>query len=643
MLSTIREHADSWMIKSILWMIIFAFIGTIFYSWGMGGASGKAGGAVATVEGEKIYQQEYERTFTNLVEFYRQQFKNQFSDAMIKQLNLKNQALEALIQKKLLLIEANKQNLKISDEELIAHIRKLPVFQTGTKFSEKTYRNYLKYQRVSPSDFEDSQRESLILTKLENLFKIGTKVSKEEIQKAFTYREEKAKLDFVRFNTDHFQTEKIFKDEELNDFFEANKKKFEIHPQIKVEYVKVNSKSFLAEIKPREEDIVDYYQTKVADFQIKKTYGASHILIHIKTSEIGGDASQEEKQKKAEEKSKARAQELVDKIKQGEDFGELAKKHSDDPGSGSQGGSLGQFPKGTMVSAFEATLDKLKINEVSKPILTPFGYHIIKLESIEEKRIKTIEEVREQIIETLKEIKSRQRARRLIKRVHQEAEKTGDLSSAAQKNNTKINVTEFFSREKHRLLEIGEIPEFYNAAFSLKGDEISQPINSPEASFVLKVSGNKNAYIPELSEVKKTVEQAFKERLNKEYTLTQYKEMQQKLNNEQSLEKAIQGLDLSVRHTPFFSKADSIPGIGNIQEIKEVTFEMKVGETASANVRNRYYLLKLTEKEAGGEPEKEDVQRITQQIKQNKSRQSFQEWVENLKTSSEILIDKTLM
>ena len=121
MLSTIREHADSWMIKSILWLIIFAFVGTIFYSWGMGGASGSGGGAIATVEGEEIYQQEYEQTFNNLVDFYRQQFRNQFSDDMIKKLDLKTQALEALIQKKLLLMEAEKQNLKVSDTELIFH------------------------------------------------------------------------------------------------------------------------------------------------------------------------------------------------------------------------------------------------------------------------------------------------------------------------------------------------------------------------------------------------------------------------------------------------------------------------------------------------------------------------------------------
>jgi parvulin-like peptidyl-prolyl isomerase len=109
------------------------------------------------------------------------------------------------------------------------------------------------------------------------------------------------------------------------------------------------------------------------------------------------------------------------------------------------------------------------------------------------------------------------------------------------------------------------------------------------------------------------------------------------------LGKAIQGLDLSIRHTPSFSRVDSIPGIGNIKEIKEKTFAMNVGDISSTKVRNRFYLFKLVEKEEAGEPNKEQVQEITQQLKREKSIQMFQEWVENLKIRAEIMIDKDLI
>jgi len=643
MLSTIREHADSWLIKAILWLIIFAFVGTIFYSWGMGGASNSGGGVIATVQGDKIFQGEYDRTFNNLVDFYRQQFKNQFSDEMIKKLDLKNQALEALIQKKLLLQEAEKQNLRVSDTELISHIQGLQVFQSEKKFSEKSYRNYLQFQRVTPGQFEYNQRENLILTKLEKLFGTSSKVSQSEIQEAFRNEEEKSKLDYVRFNDDHFEADKVFSDQELNNFFQTNKKQFEIPSQIQVEYVKIVPKIYLAEISPRDEDIEDYYKTKIADFRVKKMYQARHILSHVKSAEIEGDASTEEKQKQAEEKAKARATELLGKVKAGADFGEVAKKHSDDPGSGTQGGSLGEFPKGTMVSAFESALDKLAIGGISEPVLTPFGYHIIKLESRTEERFKPLDEVREEVIQALKKIKARQKVRRTAKHIYQDAENSADLKLAAEKNLVHTVISEFFSREDHNLPEIGNQPQFFNTAFSMGENKVSQPIHTQEASFILKLAGNKEAYIPKLKEVRKSVEEALIERVNEEKTLSKFKELEQKLAQEKDLEKIIKGLDLSVKHTPFFSMADSIPGIGNIQEVKQKALAMKVGDTSSAKVRNRFYLFKRTEKEDAGEPDKEQAQKIIKRIKQEKSRQTFQEWVDNLKARADIMIDQTLM
>ncbi len=643
MLSVIREHADSWLIKAILWMIILAFVGTIFYSWGMGGASGSGGGVIATVHGEKIFAGEYERTFNNLVNFYRQQFKNQFSDEMIKKLDLKTQALEALIQKKLLLQEADKQNLRISDAELISHIQGLQVFQTGEKFSEESYRNYLKFQRVTPGEFEDNQRENLILNKLEKLFGTSAKVSQDEIREAFITEEEKAKLDYVRFNNDHFQVEKIFSEQELNDFFEANKKEFEVPRQIQVEYLKIEPKTYFEDITPRDEDIEDYYQAKIADFRVKKMYRASHILIHINSSKVEGTASPEEKQKLAQDKAKIRATDLHRKVKAGADFEEIAKKYSDDPGSGSQGGSLGEFPKGTMVSAFESALEKLEVGEISEPVLTPFGFHIIKLESRTEEHFKSLEEVRENVISSLKKIKARQKVRRIAKHIYRKAEKNGNLKLAAEENDVDTTISELFSRESHNLPEVGAHPQFFNTAFSLQKDEVSQPINTPEASFILKLSGNKEAHIPELIEVKKTVEQALVERVNEEVTSTKFKELKQKLDNEKDLEKVIKGLDLGVKHSPFFSMADSIPGIGNIKEIKEKAFALNVGETGSAKVRSRFYLLKRVEKQEAGEPDKDQIKKITKRIKQEKSRRMFQEWVDNLKVRADIMIDKTLM
>jgi len=129
MLNVIREHADSWLIKTIIWSIAFAFVGTIFYSWGMGGSSGSSGGVVATVDGSKISQAEYERTFNNLVKFYREQFQGQFSEELIQKLDIKTQALDVLIQKKILLLKAKELDIQISDTEVVMKTNSLASFQ----------------------------------------------------------------------------------------------------------------------------------------------------------------------------------------------------------------------------------------------------------------------------------------------------------------------------------------------------------------------------------------------------------------------------------------------------------------------------------------------------------------------------------
>jgi peptidyl-prolyl cis-trans isomerase D len=262
---------------------------------------------------------------------------------------------------------------------------------------------------------------------------------------------------------------------------------------------------------------------------------------------------------------------------------------------------------------------------------------------MEKKRIKPLSEVKNEIIQSLKEIKARQRVKRIIKRIHQAAQQDGNLSKAAEGHELQTAETDLFSRENHILLEIGNQPAFFNTAFSLEKNNVSEPIITPEVSFVLKVIEEKPKYIPELSEVQEKVKEALAESNNEAATLKKFEELKEKLARDKDLEKIVKGYDISIRNTPFFSKAESIPGIGNIDQIKEKAFAMKIGEFSSAKVRDRFYLYKLADIEKAGDPDSDQTRQITNKIKIEKSRQAFQEWIENLKTGAEILVDKTLL
>jgi peptidyl-prolyl cis-trans isomerase D len=633
--------------KGFLWFILIAFIATIFYSWGAGGAIGGANKTVASVNGMEIKFNEFERAYGNIVNFYRDQFRGQFSEEMAAKLQLKENALDALIQNRLVLLEAKKMNLLVSDLELVESISKQPQFQRDNKFSNNFYQNFLRSNRISARDFEEGQRKTLLREKLERVIKASTQISGTEIQEAYKKENEKIKFKYIGFSRDYFKPAGRPSDEELQKYFESNKSQFEVPEQIQVQYVKLTPKMIEDTIEIYEEDIKDYYDTNQAKFFIKKQYKASHIL--IKSDDplpFGEELSSEEKEKllnKADEKTKIKADEILKQIKEGADFGEMAKKHSTDTASGKNGGSLGQFSRGLMIPEFEAALDKLKPGELGGPVKTMFGFHIIRLDEVKEEHLKPLTEVQEEIKIILKEDKARKRIRRIAKKIRKAAGAGNDLTQAALEYKAETKTTEFISGRVHNVPEIGNVPEFFNTAFSLAGEQLSEPVNTQEASYLLKIIARKDPYIPELDEVLSEVTQAVVEEMNKSTTENQFKALGERLKNEKNLEQLGKKLDMTVEETPFINQSDSIPGIGNIQSIKDAVFPLNPGETTTGASRGVYYLIQMVEREAADQPNAEQADKIYRRLKNEKSRVVFQEWMENIKENADILIDQTLL
>ncbi len=497
MLNLIRQHSDSWLIKGILWLIVFAFIGTIFYSWGMGGASNARGGVIASVEGEPINYNEYNQTFNNLVRFYREQFRNQFNDELIERLDIKGQALDSLIQKNLLLKEAKRLNIRVTNEELADHIKQYSAFQKDEKFDPATYKNYLRFNRLNALQFEEGQRQALVIEKIEKLVMSAAKVMESEVMEIYEREAEKIKIDYVSFFDDKFEREFLVGDDEIKSFYEANKAKFQTPEQFKVQYVKLASASFLDEATLDDKEIQDYYNAKITAFEVKKKFKARHILFRLNPQVGDQTASIEERQKASEKEALERAEAAYAKIKSGEiNFIEAAKEFSDDKTSGEKGGDLGEFDSGVMVPEFEAALMKLKDGEVSDVVRTPFGFHIIQRDGFTPGRTNTLDEVKDEIKQALKAIKADQKARRAARRIQREAEKSGDLVPPPKRTMRKLKPPNFFSRRDRDLPDIGSAPQFFEQAFSLKENQIGEAVHTPEHSYVIKLIERSRAQNP---------------------------------------------------------------------------------------------------------------------------------------------------
>ncbi|MEE9165633.1 MAG: SurA N-terminal domain-containing protein, partial [Nitrospinota bacterium] len=201
MLKLMREHAHSWLIKSILWLVVAAFVGTIFYSWGVGRYAERQG-MVAEVHNKKISYDEYRETLDNLYNLYRNAVKGRNVEDVIPHSQLKRAALNTVIQRKLLLNEAKKMGIEVSNKEVIERIKSMPAFQNDGKFDKSYYLNFLQYNRIGAKNFESNQRTAMLTEKIESLIRNSVKASELELREAYEWKHEKINLDYLVLSPD---------------------------------------------------------------------------------------------------------------------------------------------------------------------------------------------------------------------------------------------------------------------------------------------------------------------------------------------------------------------------------------------------------------------------------------------------------
>lgn len=198
MLGRMREHAKA--LSVTLWLVIFAFIGTTFLVWGFRSTSGPPGlGAIAIVEGEKVPYAEYQQAYQRQYQQYQGAMGDKFDEKILERLNLKGQVVEGLIARHLLLHEARRLGIVITSDELAAEITRFPAFNDKTGFSRERYLRTLASARLSPERFEESLREDLLLSKLEEWVKGGVNLLPDEVREAFRFNRGAVKVEYLLF------------------------------------------------------------------------------------------------------------------------------------------------------------------------------------------------------------------------------------------------------------------------------------------------------------------------------------------------------------------------------------------------------------------------------------------------------------
>ena len=491
MLQSLRDKTSGLIAKIVLGALIFvfSFFGIESYF------TGRNDTWVAKVDKTEISPE----TFRQKFQIYRQnmmaQYGGQLDPAMLERPEVKRQVLNVLIDEQLLLSANEKLGIVIPDDRVRAAIRDVPQFQVDGKFDEATYRTLLMTNNLSPLQFQEDQRKSLATRELPSLVGSVNVVTPRDIDAHIRLRDQTR--DLRTLNLAKPEAGATPADAEVEAYYKSHSAQFMTPEQVSLEYIELDASALKIAETPDESLLRERYEKEKARYLTPEQRQASHVLIIAK----GGDAE-------AQKKALAKAQEIAKSAREGKDFAALAKQSSEDLGSKNQGGDLGWISQSDTDPAFEAALFALKKGEVSEPVLSSEGYHVIQLRDIRERKEKSFEEAKPELTKVYVETERERQFADLAGKVADESlSDPGSLEPAAKIAGVTVQKTPLFPRGG--ATGIAANPNVVKAAFSdavlvehLNSDLIDL---SPERKVLVRVAEHKVSEPRPLDEVKDEV------------------------------------------------------------------------------------------------------------------------------------------
>jgi len=387
-------HENKRLVQIILALIILPFA-----LWGVSSydKSGNSADVVATVNGAKISQNEFENALRQQQDRMRQQLGANFDASMLENPQMKRAVLDNLVSQHLLVERAKSAGLIVPDEQVAQAIAGIEDFQVDGKFDKKHYEAVLANQNLPPLTFEASVHDDLLRQQMQDAYVQNGFAANGVVDKVIRLNEQQRVVSFSPISFQSFMSQAKADDAAVKNYYEQNSNEFRADEQAKVEYVKFSADDLLARVKVSNEDVRKYYDEHLNEYGTPEERRAAHILIAVK-----GTAPQAE-----QDAAKTKAEQLLQQVRQDPaKFADMARKYSQDPGSASNGGDLGYFGRGMMAKPFDAAAFSLKVGEISGLVKSDFGFHIIKLLAIKPSRVLTFDEARQGIVNKLRQQKA---------------------------------------------------------------------------------------------------------------------------------------------------------------------------------------------------------------------------------------------
>jgi peptidyl-prolyl cis-trans isomerase D len=623
-------------------LIIAASMVTYLIPGFMTDTSASETGVVASVGGHDIHREEVARMVQA------QARGNQIPDFYLP--ILRQQAVRQLIQQAELQYESERMGLSVSDQEFRDELQygpyKQAFFPGGKWIGSEKYKEMLTQGGTTVENFERDVRLDLLQRKLVNVIGASAAASEADVEKAFKDQNTKVKFEYAILKLEDVSKTIKPTDTELKAFYDANKPRYtnSIPEKRQIKYFVLNDKNFADKVTIDPAEIQRAYSANQNAYRIPERVKVRHIL--IETPKPGPDGKVDQK---GIDDARAKAQDVLKQVKATGDWEGLAKKYSGDPGSKDKGGELGWLGRGQTVAEFDKVAFAQNKGQISDPVQSSFGFHIIQTEDKEDAHLKPLAEVKPQIEEAIKQEKIKGLMSQAATDAEGIAQKQG-LDKAAAKYGAPVISSNPIARTD-ALPGIGPQPQLMDAIFSVNDKAGPQASQTPQGTVVFEVTKIDPARTPSLEEIKDKVTADFKNQRAADILRRKIQEMADRAHAEHDLAKAAKEAGATVKTSDLVSRTAQVPDIGSMSGPAAAAFTMKQGEISGPlNLGASQAVLQIVEKQ---EPSASDPEFAKQrdQLRERLASQKRQEvlgvFVSDLNTRLEkegkVKINKTEM
>ena len=631
MLDVLRKRKRSWVVIFFLAIIVVVFIA--FY----GGNKFHEPGAekVAEINGEAISQREFAVQYQRTLDIYRNMMKRELMPETLKTMKIKNTVLEDMIQRRLVLQETRRLGLTVSDDELMNAISRVPDFQVDGRFSKNRYLQVLSANRIAAAQFEDDQREQLLMQKIMDAIQDSAQVSESDVRERYAFGQEKVSFAFIRLSTGDFLARQSADDAEIKAYYDKNKAALTEPLKVRIEYVFYPFEHFAAKTEISPKEIEDYYvRNRESRFQQQKAVKLRHILVRAPA-----DAAQKPA-------ARAKADSALAEVRAGKNFADVAKQFSEDTG-GPQGGDLGWISRGQLIPALDQAVFALKRGDVSAVLESPLGYHIFKVEDVKEEKTTALKEATPEITRTLKAEKGNTEAVRAADQDREKASAGAELSLLAKERGLAAKQTPLLAASD-TLPEISALDEFKRSAFALAPKEVGAPVKAPNGYYLLRVVERKEPALAPLEAMRAVLERKVKESKAREAANEKAKALLDQLKKDKNADAVAKANGVPGGETGWFLRGDAeIPKVGTLQDVKPggipISAANPVADRPYAQGDNVYLFVFKSSQSADMQRFDKDKDRLMQEALQEKRQTMLKKFVDSLKAKARIKIEESFL